>query len=271
MDNRTPLISVIVTCYNYGKFLPEALESILAQTYSDWQCIVIDDGSKDDTAIITKKFVDGDERFRYVYQQNQGISAARNAGIEISEGEYIQFLDADDKMPPTKLQFLLQSFKENPSADIVYGDTLFFHTDTPGKYFEDRDSKKSKTRHLKVSGSGKEMVKRFAINNFIEPSAAMIKKSVIDRVGAFITQYKVYEDWHFWFRCAIAGATFVYNPKDGANCYYRFGHTSLMTNKKRLVQDGIRLRSYMHRFLPAHLKAYNLYRLVKLGVKKVII
>jgi glycosyltransferase involved in cell wall biosynthesis len=271
MTDSTPLVSVIVTCYNYGKFLTEALESVMAQTYSNWECIVIDDGSKDDSAVITKKFVDRDERIRYVYQQNQGISAARNAGIAIAQGEYIQFLDADDILPKNKLMSQVSVLTERPEVDVVFGDTSFFHTDTPGSFVDGREGKRSKGSQLKTSGMGEDMVRRFSINNFIETSAALIRRSLVDRVGEFITQYKVYEDWHFWFRCAISNANFLYHHKDGAALYSRYGHTSLMTNTKQLVLDGIRIRSYMQRFLPIHLKAYNSYRLAKLLIKRAML
>ena len=90
------LVSIIVPCYNQAQYLPEALQSVLDQTYSDWECIIVNDGSPDDTDIVAKEWLIKDIRFKYIYKENGGLSSARNAGIEIAIGDFIQFLDADD-------------------------------------------------------------------------------------------------------------------------------------------------------------------------------
>src|SRR3990172_4396851 len=99
-----PVVSVIVPCYNHGHFLAEALESVLAQSWQLWECIVVDDGSTDDTRQVVEAFVQIDTRFQYLHQSNQGLSAARNAGIAVCKGSYIQFLDADDMLEEKKLE-----------------------------------------------------------------------------------------------------------------------------------------------------------------------
>ena len=90
------LVSIIVPCYNQAYFLSEALESVLNQTYSNWECIIVNDGSPDNTKTVASKWCDKDKRFNYVEKKNGGLSSARNAGIAISKGEYILPLDADD-------------------------------------------------------------------------------------------------------------------------------------------------------------------------------
>jgi glycosyltransferase involved in cell wall biosynthesis len=108
------LVSIIVPCYNYGYFLPETLDSILAQSYTKWECIIVDDGSTDNTKDVATTYLITDQRFRYIYQNNRGLSAARNTGIKLSKGSYIQFLDADDLLQEKKLEsqicFLEQHF-----------------------------------------------------------------------------------------------------------------------------------------------------------------
>ncbi len=81
------LISIVVPCFNQGKYLNESLQSVFEQTYSLWECIIIDDGSTDDTRNITKKWLEKDSRFKYFYKENDGLCAARNSGIEIANGE----------------------------------------------------------------------------------------------------------------------------------------------------------------------------------------
>jgi glycosyltransferase involved in cell wall biosynthesis len=94
---NTPLVSVIVPCYNQGQYLAEALDSVLAQTYTNWECIIVNDGSTDsETEPVAQSYVAKDKRFKYLKQENGGVSAARNAGLDICQGEYIRFLDADD-------------------------------------------------------------------------------------------------------------------------------------------------------------------------------
>jgi hypothetical protein len=115
------IVSVIVPVYNGAGFIRDTLESVRRQTHPHWECIIIDDGSTDDTAAVVKKLIEGDGRFQYSYQPNAGLSAARNAGLERAKGEYIQFLDADDVMLPSKLESQLGFMKEK-GAPVSYTD-----------------------------------------------------------------------------------------------------------------------------------------------------
>ena len=100
---KNHLISIIVPCYNQAHFLNEVLQSVLDQSYSNWECIIVNDGSPDNTEEIALVWCTKDKRFRYVKKENGGLSSARNAGITISQGEYILPLDADDKIYPSYL------------------------------------------------------------------------------------------------------------------------------------------------------------------------
>ena len=93
----TPLVSIIVPCYNLAQYLDEALLSIYNQTYTDWECTIVDDGSQDNTKEVAQNWVAKDSRFVYLYKENGGVSSARNFGIEKANSEYILTLDADDK------------------------------------------------------------------------------------------------------------------------------------------------------------------------------
>jgi len=101
------LVSVIVPVYNGAVYIPDTIESVRRQTHRNWECIIIDDGSTDDTAAVVKALIASDDRFRYAWQPNAGLSAARNAGLERAKGGYIQFLDADDVLLPPKLELQL--------------------------------------------------------------------------------------------------------------------------------------------------------------------
>ena len=106
------LVSVIIPVYNGAGYIPETLESVRRQTCPDWECIIIDDGSTDNTAGLVRQVIAGDDRFVYHYQRNQGLSAARNSGLDRAKGRYIQFLDADDILLPLKLEEQVREMKD---------------------------------------------------------------------------------------------------------------------------------------------------------------
>ncbi|GEN68906.1 MULTISPECIES: glycosyltransferase family 2 protein [Chryseobacterium] len=108
----SPLISVIVPCYNQAIYLDECLQSVWDQTYTNWQCIIVNDGSTDHTEKTAKKWIEKDSRFIYVYKKNGGLSSARNAGLEKASGDYIQFLDSDDTIHSEKFTKSLSSGTE---------------------------------------------------------------------------------------------------------------------------------------------------------------
>lgn len=114
-----PLVSVIIPCYNQDKYLNETLQSVSCQTYPDWECIMVDDGSTDDSARIIASFVAKDPRFVYIYKKNEGVSKARNVGLENANGQFIQFLDADDLLDAQKIERSLQEIKNNKDLQIV--------------------------------------------------------------------------------------------------------------------------------------------------------
>ena len=112
-----PLVTIIIPCFNYGKYLPDAFESIRQQNYPNIEIIVVDDGSTDNTREIVEK----DGKAKYIYQTNQGLSAARNTGIKNSKGEYIIFLDADDILLPDAINTNLRYIKKNEKLAFVSG------------------------------------------------------------------------------------------------------------------------------------------------------
>lgn len=120
MINDRPLVSVIVPCFNQGAFLAETLHSVLVQTYSDWECIIVDDGSEDDSSAVAAAFVNKDRRFSYIKQANQGPCIARNNGIASSKGTFILPLDSDDIIDPTYLEKAVGYFNNHPDTKVVY-------------------------------------------------------------------------------------------------------------------------------------------------------
>ncbi len=121
-----PTVSIVLPTYNRAHLLPRAIASIEAQTFQDWQVIVVDDGSTDDTAAVVRSFAArlGD-RLRYIVRPNGGCGAARNTGIDAADGEFVAFLDSDDEFLPTKLARQVELFRLHPQLGLVYSDYAF--------------------------------------------------------------------------------------------------------------------------------------------------
>ena len=122
----TKSVSIIVPCYKQAEYLPETLDSVLAQTYQNWECVIVNDGSPDNTEVIARKYLDKDARFRYVWQENKGLASARNTGISNSDGEFILPLDSDDIILPTYIEKAVNHFAMNPETKLVYCKAEFF-------------------------------------------------------------------------------------------------------------------------------------------------
>jgi glycosyltransferase involved in cell wall biosynthesis len=126
----TSIISVIVPCFNQGKYLPDALQSVFDQTYIGWECIIINDGSTDNTEQVAMEWASRDARFKYFYKENGGLSSARNKGLKECKGDYIQFLDADDCIAVDKFSESLQFI---PTANVIISNFKMF-TDKKERY-----------------------------------------------------------------------------------------------------------------------------------------
>ena len=117
---NNPKVSIIVPCYNQAQYLTEALQSVLEQTYGNWECIIVNDGSPDNTKEVAQEWVKKDSRFIYLFKENGGLSSARNAGIAIAEGEFILPLDADDRIGKDYTLLAMKVFQEDPDLKLVY-------------------------------------------------------------------------------------------------------------------------------------------------------
>ena len=127
------VISIIVPIYNIEKFLPCCIDSILAQTFTEWELILVDDGSKDTCGSICDEYATKDGRIRVIHKPNGGLTSARNAGLAMASGEWVMFLDGDDWIEPEMLELLLREGEET-GADIVMGDFLFAYPDRDVPY-----------------------------------------------------------------------------------------------------------------------------------------
>jgi len=123
---NTPLISIITPIYNQEQFVSEAIQSVLNQSYTNWELLIINDGSSDDSKLEIKKFTD--TRINYFYQKNQGVSVARNLGLQHMQGDFFCFLDADDLLPENSLKDRIELFLSKPDLSFVDGKVDFYNT-----------------------------------------------------------------------------------------------------------------------------------------------
>jgi glycosyltransferase involved in cell wall biosynthesis len=241
-ENTSPSVSVIIPAYNYGRFVRRTIESVQAQSYADWECIVVDDGSTDDTEEVVTPLLQADRRIKFVKQKNAGLAAARNAGLAKSAGEYLQFLDADDLIEANKLEHQVNFLEQHPEVDIVFGEARYFRS---GHEDERRFSQYDEDLPWvgQVSGTGGSVLLRLLANNLMVVSGPLLRRSVIDDVGLFEGVVKGIEDWDYWVRCAAAGKIFHYDDAEGARTLIRFHDNSMSTDARLMLNSTL----LMHR------------------------
>lgn len=234
----SPLVSIIIPAYNYGHFIKQSLDCVLAQTYQNWECLVIDDGSTDNTWDIVSSYLSRDRRFKYIYQTNEGASSARNLGLRNSAGKYIQFLDADDLIENRKIELQLNYLEAHTEIDIVYGSGYYFSI---GESNDDLSPvwREALTWMPEIHGSGQSSLLALIERPFIIHSP-LVRRSVIESVGYFKEDLRSCEDWHFWIRCAMQGKSFSYEDFEDAKALYRRHTTSLCAGDRALFFAGIR-------------------------------
>jgi glycosyltransferase involved in cell wall biosynthesis len=177
---------VVIACYNGEQYLQETIESALAQSHPVVEVIVVDDGSTDGSSEIAMRFP-----VRYIHQENRGLTATRNLGISVSRGDYVVFLDADDRLRPDAIETGLRVMAERPECAMTVGDHLFITSD--GSYLSD-------SRKLCLQSSHYEELLK---SNFIEMiSTVLFRRSVLVEAGGFDTTLRVAEDYELYLRIA---------------------------------------------------------------------
>jgi glycosyltransferase involved in cell wall biosynthesis len=232
---------VIVPTYNYGCFIGETLECLRAQTYVNWECIVVDDGSTDDTAERVSRFMAQDARFKFLRQENARQAAAKNNGLQNSAGEYIQFLDADDLIEPQKFEQQVEYLEAHPEVDIVYGSMRYFKTEVPDErlYWVWGENKPWMPE---TSGSGRQVLTALVRQNIMVINSPMIRRRVVDAVGLFDNKLPPAEDWDYWLRCAAAGMRFEFKDLPGTLALVRWHSSSSSQDRRRMYVSMLSIR-----------------------------
>jgi len=189
------LVSIIVPCYNAARFVPTTIESVIAQTYPNWELILIDDGSTDNTAEVIKPFLT-DSRIQFHVQKNQGVSATRNRGIILAKGEFIAFLDSDDIWEPDKLRQQLEVFNKYPDVGVCGTEYVTIDSEgVPGQIVSNN-----------VDFYGQASAALVTCSLSIPLSSSIVRKNLSDRLQSEQeycfdeTITSLSEDFDFWLR-----------------------------------------------------------------------
>jgi len=221
-------VSVIVPCFNHAIYLSDALQSVFDQTHSQWECIIVNDGSIDNTEEIALAWLKKDQRFRYFKKENGGLSSARNAGIDLARGEFIQFLDADDAIHPDKLRIQLKSIDSNSSNTLCYTD---YSASTEKSLFE--QVQKYRSPKFKSSNYLIEFINRWESSLSIPCHCFLISSITIwDNAIRFDESLRNHEDWDFWMNILRYKPRVYFVEKELA--IYRIGSSSMSRNYKQM-------------------------------------
>jgi GT2 family glycosyltransferase len=231
-----PRISICIPAYKAERFLAETLASIRAQTFVDWELIVVEDGSRDGSERLVNEFAaGGPQRVRYLrHEQNRGLTVTRNTGIAAAGAPWIAILDSDDLWTPDHLATCLERAKAG-DADLVHGGSVLFESDT-GSELERRAPDAQAVADFPRS--------LFEGRYVVQPSSVLLAKALWERVGGFNPEYQHVEDREMWLRCARAGARFACTGRE--TCRYR-KHGAAMSAQSAAMAEACA------RVLDAHL------------------
>jgi glycosyltransferase involved in cell wall biosynthesis len=219
------LISVIIPVYNGAKTIRETIESVLKQTFTDFELIVINDGSTDATLDIISQFQDA--RIQVYCYPNAGLATSRNRGITQASGKYISFIDADDLWTPDKLELQLQALLDYPEAAVAYSWTD--HIDENGQFLREGC-------HLSFNGN---VYKNILLNDFIASgSNILIKHQALTEIGGFDEFLNYVEDWDMWIRLA-AKYSFIVVPYP--QILYRISTNSMSFNIQNMEKSSLKI------------------------------
>jgi glycosyltransferase involved in cell wall biosynthesis len=257
MSNK---VSIIIPCYNQGRYLDETLQSVLEQTHSDWECIVVNDGSTDNTEQVVSTRMKQDSRFKYIKKENEGPSIARNRGLEVAQGDFIQFLDADDLLVKNKFETQLQYVSEKKVDIVVCGynylinDTVFNSNEYSNRFPE-----------CTVNGFIYGWDTRFVI---VIHSPLISRDFLTKHQIRFCENLEAKEDWFFWVTCALHGASFYYSPE--ILVHYRRHDRNITRDNSSIISANYKAILYLYDLLNQEQKITYKEKMPNVLLKKTI-
>lgn len=200
-----PLVSVIVPNYNGGAFIEQALDSIVAQSYTNIEIIAVDDGSSDDSAEILEHYKSTEPRMKVVFQENSGVAVARNVGIGCATGDYIAFLDSDDYWHPEKLSLQIKFLEKSPSFAVCFSSFLVWLPEDRAHYRSPENiySAIAVHKNLDLDDAYSGWIYHILLQDvYVWTGTVVIRREIFDEVGCFNEDLKIGEDHDLWLRIA---------------------------------------------------------------------
>lgn len=229
--NRGPKISVNLCCYNSERYLEETLQSIFSQTYTDWELVIVNDGSTDATERIIRKHQSDGRPIVYHYQSNAGLGKARNKALELSRGKYVALIDHDDVWMQGKLEAQVRLLESDPQLGLVYCDG--YAVDAQG-----RDLALYSNKYYPARGY---IFDELAQGCFIRPVAAVVSRSVLEKVGGF-PDFRMAEEYDLFLRIAFE---YPIGYIDAPLYKYRFHEQNLsLRGRDAMILETITIRQY---------------------------
>ncbi|NMG19329.1 glycosyltransferase family 2 protein [Brasilonema bromeliae] len=231
----SPKVSIIVNCFNQGCYLERSVKSVLSQTFPDIECLIVDDGSTDNTRQVAEQLMNLDERVKYYYKENGGLPSSRNFGVEKAQGEWIQCLDADDWIHEDKTRFQLSYLEK-----VNLNDDTVFYCDYERVFLDANQNIVNTQENVIGSLTKDEFIQRLLIPDFLADTphpalqqAMLMKKSILSKTK-FPEYLKALGDRYFAVAILMAGANFVYTPMIGT---YYTKHQSNRTNSWNYMKN----------------------------------
>ncbi|TGN41528.1 glycosyltransferase [Marinobacter confluentis] len=228
-----PTVSVIMPTFNRAKFLPQAVGSVLSQSYADLELIIIDDGSTDDTVKVLAPFLN-DDRVRYFHQENRGQSKARNVGLNQASGEFIAFLDSDDTWATEKLKKQVALISRLPGAAIVHGDE---------ETVNEKGEVISFDNMKRYSGR---ITRQLLADNSVSITTALVRRKCFDEMGGFQASHGVADDYDLWLRFS---ARYLFHYEPGIVASYRVMEDQISSDKRRrFAANEMIIRNFLNQY-----------------------
>ena len=248
-----PEFSVVVPAYDAVRTVGATIRSVLYQTHGDFELIVVDDGSTDDTPGVVERTANGDPRVRLVRQTNAGTGAARNTGIGHARGRFISLLDNDDMWMPSYLSAVRAAFDGAPDAGLAYSDVWIL--DDASQRIHRRTGLEFFTGGVPERLDGERFLLELLQQNFVTASTVTVRREVTERIGGFDAAVRGVDDYDLWLRIAAAGFGAVRPP--GCHAILRDRPGSLSKNQAMMLRSlhDVLQRAALNSALPSAARA----------------
>lgn len=262
---KSPLVSIIIPTYNRAHLIGETLDSVLAQTYTNWECIVVDDGSTDDTTIVLNNYCNHDQRFQYHQRplnKPKGANACRNYGLQLAKGQYVVFFDSDDLMTPNHLEVKLKAIKQH-DCQYVIAKTAYFNHPINNNILENQ----YKNNHQRISAY------KFATHKMIWQTPDVLLNLELAKSIQFNEALQSGQEYNYFSKLCLASVDAIFI--DEVLTLRRYHPQSIRANLRsnRLQTTLSFFNTYWHTYLDTQkhastaIQQFLLYRCMRLSSK----